>query len=737
MSFRVTGTVHLEYKVLMVIPSEDPAAAGPTKSLSQQPAPALDPSLFSRMSSLMPFVALAAGFVALTQSQPLEARASASVSNSKSSITLIYQNNLNASDDKNHVGALLLDPVPQSSAAAACASLNEELLPRSTLQKYQTDFLHALSYQEYAKYFRSGNGFFIENGTVTADGRLSFSSSRGYLQQQFPVLCTQSANNGSSSAGPVNGSEVSVASGGNTFVGYRNQKSFRFSGIPYADTPQRWKYSSLYSKKGQTIEATAYGSQCAQAGSGSEDCLFLNIQTPYIPKAGSTKNLRPVMFWIHGGGFTGGSGADPLSDGGNLASKEDIVVVSINYRLSTLGFLAIPGTDISGNFGIADQIVALEWVIANIASFGGDPKQITINGESAGAGSVRTLLGSPQAIGKYQGAVAMSNLGGGVTLGLSGDYGTTYSTYYTINQSYAVAGPQIFSAAGCSSGDLTTQISCLEQVTALQLVSLSTVARYVVQDGKYVNTPNLVVSTRNASTAHIPVIFGNTRNDGASFSTYPKTPISSHSEGLQVALGINSTWAQKVIDSNLFPLISTGNLTLDSFNVSQRIATDKTFRCVDQATVYAGSSNGAFQKAYYYQMERTINGYDPNNLGGPANSDPNNPYFRLHGADMPWVFGTLNQIRDANDLYSVQLVSSYFASFVKTGNPNPDLNYLRVRGYNKVVEGVEKSGSWGKVSGQNVEIRLLDYPGQKSGFVDVEQCKWLGYDLDYYLKGGK
>jgi carboxylesterase type B len=86
----------------------------------------------------------------------------------------------------------------------------------------------------------------------------------------------------------------------------------------------------------------------------------LNIQTPYIPKAGSNKDLRPVLFWIHGGGFEGGTGADRVSDGGHLASREDIVVVSFNYRLGTLGFLAIPGTDIRGNYGIADQIVALD-----------------------------------------------------------------------------------------------------------------------------------------------------------------------------------------------------------------------------------------------------------------------------------------------------------------------------------------------------------------------------------------
>ncbi|CAO2655827.1 Nn.00g046300.m01.CDS01 [Neocucurbitaria sp. VM-36] len=691
------------------------------------------------MTVLATFVAVAVGFVSLSSSTPVEPRAGVEVSNAKSSLTLIYQNNLNASDDKNHIGAIILDSIPQANAAAACASLNEKLLSKAAFQKHEADFNDALSYQDYAKYQDAERGYYIENGVVSVGDRVSYTTnSSGSPRKELPVLCTQSANNGSSTAGPM--STIVVASADNTFVGYRNQKSFRFLGIPYADTPQRFKYSLPYSKKGQTIQTTAYGAQCAQGGSGSEDCLFLNIQTPYIPKSGSKKQLRPVLFWIHGGGFTGGSGADPLSDGGNLASKEDLVVVNINYRLSTLGFLAIPGTGIKGNFGIADQITALDWVVANIAAFGGDPTKITIAGESAGAGSVRALLGSPKAIGKYAGAIAMSNLGGGVTLGLSGDYGTTYSTYYTIQQSYNVAGPQIFAAAGCNRTDVSAQIACLEQVPASQLVGLSTVARYVVQDGTYVDTPNLILSTRNASTAHIPVIFGVTRNDGASFSTYPKTPISNHTQGLQVALGINSTWAQRVIDSNLFPLTNTGNLTLDSFNVSQRIATDKTFRCVDQATVYAGASTHAFEKAYYYQFERTIDGYDPNNLGQPADDNPRNPYFRFHGADMPWLFGTLNRIREPEDLWSAQLVSSYFGAFVRSGNPNPSLQYLDVRGYDKVVEGVKKYGSWGEVDASKKngnEIRLLDWPSKSAGFVDVEQCAWLGYPLDYYLKGGR
>jgi carboxylesterase type B len=690
------------------------------------------------MTVLSTLTAVTAGFIALGNSSPLESRATASLSNDKSSLTLIYQNNLNGSDAKNHISALVLDPVPQASAAAACATVNEKLISKAIFQKYEADFNDALSYQDYAKYSDADKGYYIQDGSVSVGNRISYSSSSGG-RKDLPVLCTQSANTDSLNAAPANGSQISIAAKDNTFVGYRNQKSFRFLGIPYADTPQRFKYSSLYSKKGQTIQATSYGAQCIQGGGGSENCLYLNIQTPYLPKAGSKKELRPVLFWIHGGGFTGGTGADAVSDGGNLASKEDVVTVTINYRLSTLGFLAVPGTDIKGNFGIADQITALDWVVANIASFGGDPKKITISGESAGAGSVRALLGSPKAIGKYQGAIVMSNLGGGVTLGLSGDYGTTYSTYLTIDQSYSQAGTQIFAAAGCNGTDVNAQIACLEKVPAAQIVGFNTVARYVVQDGKYVDTPNLIVSTRNSSTAHIPVIFGNTRNDGASFSNYPKAPISSHSQGLQEALGINSTWAQRVIDSNLFPLISTGNLTLDSFNVSQRIATDKTFRCVDQATVYAGVSTRAFPKAYYYQVDRTEGGYDPNNVGPPAGNNPNNPYFRLHGADLPWLFGTLETIRNPDDLYSIQLTTSYFGAFIRSGNPNPDLKYLDQRGYDKVTEGVKKYGQWNEVDATKKngdEIRLLDWPSKNAGFVDVEQCAWLGYPLDYYLKGG-
>ena len=664
------------------------------------------------------------------------------MSNAASSLTFVFQNNLNASDDQNHVGAILLDPVQPASAEAACASIGETLLAQTTISNYSADFSEALAYLSFT--YGTGPMYQIADGLVLRSQQHHLQYVDSSRNQALPVLCTQSSKDSqapNSTADSTN--EVVVAAAGNAYVGFRNEKSFRFLGMRYADIPKRFVYSTIYSGTGNTINATAYGSQCVQVGGGSEDCLFLNIQTPYIPKLGSKENLRPVLFWIHGGGFTGGTGADPLSDGGNLASREDLVVVTINYRLSTLGFLAIPGTEIKGNFGIGDQITALQWVYANIASFGGDPEHITINGESAGAGSVRALLGSPPATGLFQGAIAMSNLGGGQDLGLDSNYGTTYSEYLTINQSYTLAGPQILNASDCTTADLTEEIACLKMVNATDLVSLDTVARYVVQDGTIVNTPQLDVTTRNGSSAYVPIMFGVTANDGASFSTLSTTPVNNLTGGIQIGLSINESYARAVIDSGLFPYYDTGNLTLDAFNVSQRVATDNTFRCIDQATVYAGAITGTFPATYYYQIERTIDGYNPNNLpGAPVtpgypDGNPNLPYFKLHGSDMPWPFGNFyDPLRDANDLYSVQLVSSYFAAFVRTGQPNPSQDYLRVRGrsYQKTLQAIQQTGPWPKVSGPDGPIKFLDYPARTGSFVDKPQCGWLNYSIDYYLK---
>jgi para-nitrobenzyl esterase len=144
----------------------------------------------------------------------------------------------------------------------------------------------------------------------------------------------------------------------------------------------------------------------------SEDCLSLNIWTPEIPADPATATLRPVMVWIHGGGFTSGSGSVFLYRGGQLVRHGDVVVVTINYRLGALGFLGHPGLGdpdgFVGNWGLHDQVAALRWVRDHIARFGGDPECVTIFGESAGGFSVAALMAVPSAAGLFRRAVVQS-----------------------------------------------------------------------------------------------------------------------------------------------------------------------------------------------------------------------------------------------------------------------------------------------------------------------------------------
>jgi carboxylesterase type B len=199
-------------------------------------------------------------------------------------------------------------------------------------------------------------------------------------------LCTQTAPYSTpANADTTERWQISVRSNNEDVVGFRDRLSFRFLGVRYAPQPKRWTYSTPHIGTGGSVAATKFGNQCVQSGGvGSEDCLTLNIFTPYLPHP-STKprrgNLKPVMFWIHGGAFTGGFNGDATFDGGNIVSRGDVLLVSINYRLATLGFLALDDGVTNGNYGLADQITALDWVRAHIADFGGDPDKITIFGQ--------------------------------------------------------------------------------------------------------------------------------------------------------------------------------------------------------------------------------------------------------------------------------------------------------------------------------------------------------------------
>ena len=205
-----------------------------------------------------------------------------------------------------------------------------------------------------------------------------------------------------------------------------------FSGIPYARAPVgalRWRPPLEAKGWSEIRDASTFGPIAPQSASvpgitspsdpsssepHSEDCLSLNVWTPALPDVPTAQpgQGRPVMVFIHGGGFTSGSGSVFLYRGGELVRNGDAVVVTVNYRLGALGFLGHRDLDdpdgLVGNWGLQDQLAALRWVHENIAAFGGDPGAVTIFGESAGGFSVATLLGMPAAKGLFRRAIVQS-----------------------------------------------------------------------------------------------------------------------------------------------------------------------------------------------------------------------------------------------------------------------------------------------------------------------------------------
>jgi len=212
-------------------------------------------------------------------------------------------------------------------------------------------------------------------------------------------------------------------------AGREKHDVLHFAGVPFAAPPVgegRFKAPQPHVGWDDVRDATDFGKVAVQVGDSlgavvapsapdwSEDCLFLNIQTPALDD-----HLRPVMVWIHGGAFVNGTGAIPWYDGANFVRHGDVVVVSINYRLGALGWLHLghldPAYMTSGNNGLLDQIAALRWVRDNIAGFGGDPDNVTVFGESAGGMSIGTLLGTPSAAGLFAKAIPQSGAAHNVT----------------------------------------------------------------------------------------------------------------------------------------------------------------------------------------------------------------------------------------------------------------------------------------------------------------------------------
>ena len=256
----------------------------------------------------------------------------------------------------------------------------------------------------------------------------------------------------------------------------------------------------------------------------SEDCLYLNVWTK---APGQTEKKLPVALWIHGGGYREGWGSEPEFDGQEWASK-DVVLVTINYRLGIFGFMTYPELSaesphhVSGNYGILDQIQSLKWVKENIAQFGGDPNNVTIFGQSAGAGSVRTLCESPLARGLFHKAVIMS--GGGINIpakdGEEAKPATPVNKFFTYNPTLAESEAEtkkVMDWAGL------TDLKALRAASTEILYSIPQLYNMVnksdvfvmqrpIVDG-YVSLNNFDAATREGTIADVPYMIGYTLND--------------------------------------------------------------------------------------------------------------------------------------------------------------------------------------------------------------------------------
>ena len=282
-----------------------------------------------------------------------------------------------------------------------------------------------------------------------------------------------------------------------------------FLGIPYAAPPVgnlRWTPPQPFGQWKGLLDASSFGNVCTQGGSGSEDCLFLNIYVPNFKKnANKHHGAMPVMFWIHGGGLTAGAGSgyDPTP-----LVEQGVIVVTINYRLGYLGFFAQTALDSeghdAGNYGLMDQQFAMHWVQNNIAAFGGDPSNVTIFGESAGGHSVYSNLASPTAAGLFAHAIAES--GSYLMFDNFVQSIVTLPVGETTGSGLVPGGNSVATGLGCSTA------ACLRAVSNTTLVGVQPGTLYAFVDGTLLTmTPQQAFATGNFN--RVPVIAGTNHDE--------------------------------------------------------------------------------------------------------------------------------------------------------------------------------------------------------------------------------
>lgn len=443
---------------------------------------------------------------------------------------------------------------------------------------------------------------------------------------------------------------VRIDTGG--LKGVAEQDVISFKGIPYAEPPigeLRWRAPQPPKAWDGVRDAANFGPECMQADevAKSEDCLTVNVWRP----VGTSTEPLPVMVWIYGGALV--HGASSLYPAGALA-RQGVVVVSLNYRMGRLGFFAHPAQaaeapdEVTGNYGYLDQRAALQWVQRNIAAFGGDPKQVTIFGESAGGGSVLVHLTSPLSRGLFQRAMLQSP---GIPTARAAALPLT--TLADANQravEYARSlgvegeGAEALSALRKISAETLVEGTSAPEVLA-GLSSGSPVSGVVgsILDGRMVvETPEQALAAGRQ--AKVPVLLGANDRDLGLGSASGK-------DELFARFGVNAAAARSAYDP-------TGEQTLEE--LMKDVLADETL--VEPARHLANELARAGQPVWLYRF-----GYVAESMRGRSKG-------ALHGLEIPYTFNLpsalVGKAVTADDKAMGNLTSAYWVEFGKHGNPN-------------------------------------------------------------------
>ena len=445
-----------------------------------------------------------------------------------------------------------------------------------------------------------------------------------------------------------------VRTRGGILAGYSDTGVSVFKGIPYgADTGPRRFQAPVPPKPWRGVrEAVAHGPASPQARppeAASEDCLCLNVWTP-----GLDGGKRPVMVYIHGGAYSSGSGSDPLYDGRRLAARGEVVVVTLNHRLSALGYLYLSRFDRrfpdSGNAGQLDLVLALRWVRDNIAAFGGDPGRVMLFGQSGGGAKIATLMAMPAARGLFHRAATMS----GQQLTASGPLNATRRTRAFLD-ALGVAPGRAGELATMPVERLTEALSTVDPVIGSGGLYFGPVLdeRSLTRHPFYPDAPPL--------SADIPMIIGNTRDETRYFM--------GRSDPTTWSLGWDELPARLIpqmrVDIDPETVVATYRSLYPHYSPTEvYFAATTASRSWRAAIVEAELRAAQGSPAFVYQLDWR-SPKDGGKWGAP------------HTLDIPLVFGTLDAPdsitgTDARARAMSDLMMDAFIAFARAGDPNHD-----------------------------------------------------------------